>query len=196
MVVMPFVPKDLKNVLKALRHAGDEMTDIRVARIAGHLMRALAHLKLHDVVHRDVKLDNILLASPGTDHEAALLTDFGMCYDFRIHGFADGRVPYPTAGFPKGGAPIAMAPEIILQQPGVGQFLCYGKNDEWAVGIVVYELLATAVLCAAGFVPHRPFPDFEHPETYADADYRDINRPDTLPLLRDTVRELLRLDPA
>eukprot|EP01051_Picozoa_sp_SAG22_P009383 SAG22_NODE_779_length_7272_cov_146.237418_5_plen_320_part_00 len=90
MVVMPFVPKDLKNVLKALRHAGDEMIDIRVARIAGHLLRALAHLKLHDVVHRDVKLDNILLASPGTEHEVAILTDFGMCFDFRAHqGLAD-----------------------------------------------------------------------------------------------------------
>eukprot|EP01051_Picozoa_sp_SAG22_P014053 SAG22_NODE_1653_length_3893_cov_22.756721_2_plen_320_part_00 len=90
MVVMPFVPKDLKNVLKALRHAGDEMTDIRAARIAGHLLRALAHLKLHDVVHRDVKLDNILLSSPGTEQEVAILTDFGMCFDFRAHqGLAD-----------------------------------------------------------------------------------------------------------
>ena len=32
---MPFLPKDLKNCLKALRHAGDEMSDARVARIAG-----------------------------------------------------------------------------------------------------------------------------------------------------------------
>ena len=37
-------------------------------------MQALAHLKLHDVVHRDVKLDNILLAAPGTKDEAAFLT--------------------------------------------------------------------------------------------------------------------------
>jgi serine/threonine protein kinase len=126
MVVMPFLPKDLKNVLKALRHAGDEMTDIRVARIAGQLLRALAHLKLHDVVHRDVKLDNILLASPGTDGEVAVLTDFGMCLDFRAHqGLTDSRVPYPIEGFPKGGASIAMAPEIILQRPGSGEFLCY-----------------------------------------------------------------------
>ena len=41
---------------------------------ARQLMQALAHLKLHDVVHRDVKLDNILLAAPGTKDEAAFLT--------------------------------------------------------------------------------------------------------------------------
>ena len=74
---MPFLPKDLKNVLKALRHAGDEMSAARVARIACHLMSALAHLKLHGVVHRDVKLDNILLAAPGTKYEAAVLTVSG-----------------------------------------------------------------------------------------------------------------------
>ena len=37
-----------------------------------------------------------------------------MCYEFLVQGFAGGRVPYPAAGFPKGGAPIAMAPEIIM----------------------------------------------------------------------------------
>eukprot|EP01051_Picozoa_sp_SAG22_P009382 SAG22_NODE_779_length_7272_cov_146.237418_4_plen_262_part_00 len=108
----------------------------------------------------------------------------------------DSRVPYPVAGLPKGGAPIAMAPEIILQQPGSGQFLCYEKNDEWAAGIVVHELLSTAAPSAVGFVPHRPFANFDHPETYADASYQETDRPGTLPLLRETVRELLRLDPA
>ena len=33
-------------------------------------------------------------------------------------------------GFRRGGAPIALAPEIVLPQPGPDAFLDYSKNDE------------------------------------------------------------------
>jgi serine/threonine protein kinase len=32
-------------------------------------------------VHRDVKLDNILVDAAGSADERAVLTDFGMCFD-------------------------------------------------------------------------------------------------------------------
>ena len=116
-----------------------------------------------------------------------------------------------------------MAPEIILQRPGTDACLCYGKtgslllygsfppsreglpvtrppwpgkSDEWAAGTVVHELLSTALLGPNGFEPHRPFADFDRPETFTDAGYQDTDRPGTLQSLRSTVRELLRLEPA
>ena len=78
-VVMPYFPKDLKRVLKSTRKHGEVFQDARAVRVMYHLLLAVRHLKAHAIVHRDIKLDNVLLANVGTEEEAAVLTDFGMC---------------------------------------------------------------------------------------------------------------------
>ena len=69
----------------------------------------------------------------------------------------------PYDGFRRGGAPIALAPEIALPEPGPGIFLDYSKNDEWAVGMIAHDLLSKGGM---------PFLDMEHPATYSDAGYQ------------------------
>lgn len=135
-VVMPFLPKDLKAAVQSVRRHGEDFTDIRAARIIYQLLLAVRHLKTHRIVHRDIKLDNILLANVSTGQENAVLTDFGMCFDLRRNRVKDFRVMMPYDGFRRGGAPIALAPEVTLPVPGPGVFLDYSKNDEWAVGMV------------------------------------------------------------
>eukprot|EP01045_Picozoa_sp_COSAG04_P022090 COSAG04_NODE_2449_length_4101_cov_30.628333_2_plen_623_part_00 len=163
-VVMPYFPKDLKRVLKSARRDGQTFGDQRAVRIVHQLLQAVRHLKNHGVVHRDIKPDNVLLASVGTEDEAAVLTDFGMCVDLTKNHISDFRVPMPMDGYRRGGAPIALAPEITLPKPGPDVFLDYSKNDEWAVGIIAHEMLSKE----AG-----PFTDMEHPATYTDAGYQD-----------------------
>eukprot|EP01043_Picozoa_sp_COSAG02_P063163 COSAG02_NODE_8884_length_2410_cov_1.013847_3_plen_317_part_01 len=80
-VVMPFFEQDLQAVLRSARRRGERFTDTRAVRIIYHLLLAVRHLKDHGIAHRDVKLDNVLLANVGTAAEAAVLTDFGMCFD-------------------------------------------------------------------------------------------------------------------
>ena len=70
-------------------------------------------------------------------------------------------------GFRRGGAPIALAPEITLPKPGPNVFLDYSKNDEWAVGMIAHELLSEQEDAA-------PFADMEHPRTYTDEGYQDV----------------------
>jgi hypothetical protein len=189
MLVMPFVPKDLKNLLSGLRRAGAEVTPARAARIGAQLLRAVAHLEAHDVVHRDVKLDNVLLDNAGDElNERVVLTDFGMCFDCRKNRVDGFRIELRYDGFQRGGAPIAMAPEVSLPRPGPGVYLYYGKNDAWACGIVLHELLTMERV--------SPFADMEHPATYADAGYRPPSGPTVPPALADTVAGLLRIDPA
>jgi len=79
-VVMPYFPKDLKRVLKSTRKHGEVFQDARAVRVMYHLLLAVRHLKAHAIVHRDIKLDNVLLANVGMEEEAAVLTDFGMCF--------------------------------------------------------------------------------------------------------------------
>ena len=78
-VVMPYFLTDLKRMFKTARQQEQAFGDLRAVRIVSHLLLAVRHLKSHGIVHRDVKLDNVMIASPGTAAEAAVLTDFGMC---------------------------------------------------------------------------------------------------------------------
>lgn len=107
---MPFYEKDLKAALNSCRRRGEEFSDLRAARISHHLLLAVRHLKTHGIAHRDIKPDNILLANVDTEEEIAVLTDFGMCFDFRKNHVEDCQVEMKFDGFRRGGAPIALAP--------------------------------------------------------------------------------------
>eukprot|EP01043_Picozoa_sp_COSAG02_P027128 COSAG02_NODE_1585_length_11820_cov_3.247078_4_plen_963_part_00 len=182
-VVMPYYPEDLKRVLRIARRRGAQAFGaLRAARIVSQLLQAIRHLKSHGIVHRDVKLDNVLLARPGTETEAAVLTDFGMCLDLTKNRIANFRVPMPVDGYRRGGAPVALAPEITLPKPGPDVFLDYSKNDEWAVGMIAHELFSREN-CS-------PFADMDHPATYSDTGYRD----ETIPsVCQPLVSGLLRI---
>jgi len=133
---MPYFPKDLKRVLQSVQRREEPFGERRAVRIMYHLLLAIRHLKSHGIAHRDVKLDNVLLANVDTEEEAAVLTDFGMCFDLAKHGITDFKVMMPVSaatlglgcgccatltadrcceqydGMRRGGAPIALAPEV------------------------------------------------------------------------------------
>ncbi|MFB6558972.1 serine/threonine-protein kinase [Streptomyces sp. NPDC056400] len=101
------------------------------ARIAGQVASALDAAHAHDLVHRDVKPGNILIA-PGTDRdhpEHAYLTDFGLTKkSLSLTGFTtDGQFV---------GTLTYVAPEQISGKP------VDGRCDVYSLGCVVYEALA------------------------------------------------------
>ncbi|MFI1945691.1 serine/threonine-protein kinase [Streptomyces virginiae] len=100
------------------------------ARIAGQVASALDAAHAHDLVHRDVKPGNILIA-PGTDRdhpEHAYLTDFGLTKkSLSLTGFTtDGQFV---------GTLTYVAPEQISGKP------VDGRCDVYSLGCVVYEAL-------------------------------------------------------
>ena len=191
-VVMQMCSCSLKSILRAERQAGRGIKDARARRWLRGVLSAVQHLKEHGIAHRDVKLDNVMLLDAYGPTETAVLIGFGMHLDFRKFGLTPLKLPL-VVSMTRGGAPIAVAPEIHIPRPGPTTVLDYEHNDSWAVGMMFHELLSPPEL--------TPFPDMMYPATYADDDYRHAaaSHPTTQPLspeLRNLVRGLLRVEPS
>ncbi|KAJ9096507.1 hypothetical protein QFC19_007161 [Naganishia cerealis] len=106
-----------------------------IRRIVAELICAVAHLHSHDIVHRDIKLENILVNFPYqelmsetcTNDSFTNLTDFGLSRRLRYSGeFLTTRC----------GSQDYVSPELLLGIPYDGKL-----TDSWAVGVVIYALL-------------------------------------------------------
>jgi len=97
--------------------------------IATETADALGHAHTHDVVHRDVKPENILLSG---GH--ALVADFGIARAIS----AAGRDQLTATGIAIG-TPTYMSPEQASAQRTLD-----GRTDIYALGCVLYEMLAGA----------------------------------------------------
>jgi eukaryotic-like serine/threonine-protein kinase len=93
--------------------------------------KALEYAHARDVVHRDIKPDNVLFAG-----NAAVVTDFGIA-----KALSASRTPAPGGTLTQAGTslgtPAYMAPEQAAADPETDQ-----RADIYAFGILAYELLA------------------------------------------------------
>ena len=95
-----------------------------VVRYAKDIASALQYAHEQRIIHRDVKPENILVGRSGE----VLLSDFGIAMLSKT-----GRTSLDVATH-KAGTPYYMAPEMIRGKPEKA-------SDQYALGIVVYELL-------------------------------------------------------
>ncbi|CAH0556048.1 unnamed protein product [Brassicogethes aeneus] len=113
--VMPFIPGgDLYHQLKKEGPFGEDLTKFYAVQI----YFAIEFLHHCDIIHRDVKLENLLVCANGY----IKLTDLGFSKIIvdRTYTFC--------------GTPEYLAPEIILAKG-------YGKSvDWWALGVLLYEM--------------------------------------------------------
>lgn len=123
--------------------------------IARQLADALAHAHRQDLVHRDVKPDNVLLLAEdgsGSGRHRVMLTDFGLMKSIRAKG---SDAPAGGTHTQEGvflGTPDYVSPEQALAVAEVDS-----RTDIWALGVVLYEMLSgtrpfaapspTALLC-------------------------------------------------
>ena len=122
--VMPYVEGE--SLRARLLREGRLPVDEAV-RIAAEVLSGLAHAHARDVVHRDVKPENILLAQG-----SAVLTDFGIA-----QAVTQGGTQRLTEAGLLVGSPAYMSPEQVAGQIDP-------RSDVYAVGCVLYEMLSGA----------------------------------------------------
>ena len=109
-------------------------------RILREVADALAYAHVRNVVHRDIKPDNILLALDGR----AMVTDFGIARAVTDSG-GDSRL---TATGMAIGTPAYMAPEQAAGDRDVD-----GRTDLYSLGVVGYQMLTGEPPFKAGNTP-------------------------------------------
>ena len=131
---------------------GKQLNELYVQKILKQLIQGLQYMHEHNVIHRDIKLDNILInfnefpneVDSKNQYKDVDLNMVSLNNDFTIKiadlGFAR-EINSGTAGTICG-TPITMSPEIILNNNNKSY---NSKADLWSLGAITYELLVGKV---------------------------------------------------
>lgn len=101
----------------------------RIVEVLCQLLGALAEAHAHNVIHRDIKPDNVIVHFSERGQTHVKLIDFGLAFVQRETGLQITR-PGLVCGTPE-----YMAPEQVRGEP------LDGRADLYAVGVVLFELL-------------------------------------------------------
>jgi serine/threonine protein phosphatase PrpC len=172
------VPPDRQTRLYGVQPFHDgETLEARLARpiglgdalaIAARLTRAVAALHKLDIIHRDIKPDNVILTRDG----GLKLIDLGVARLPRIDEFAASEIP---------GTPAYLAPEMFAGEAGSA------ATDQFALGITLWRVFA-------GRYPYGETEAFSRPR-FDRPDPPSRSRPDLPAWLDAALMRTIAIDP-
>src|SRR5437764_6416339 len=122
--VIYFVMKFLRGKpLSSILAARGSLPPVEIKKILAEVARALAYAHKKEIVHRDIKPDNIMF----DEHGHAVVTDFGIA-----KAASGGKLTGTGMSI---GTPHYMSPEQAKAQP------LDGRSDIYSLGVVAYQCL-------------------------------------------------------
>ena len=115
---------DLNTIIEQ-KHRGFSIIEIR--NIMNQLNNAFKILYSHNIIHRDIKLENILVNYNKNSKKDFIvkLGDFGLSREIILNNKIDDSFC---------GSPETMAPEILNEKP------YNNKVDLWSIGMIMYQM--------------------------------------------------------
>eukprot|EP01041_Mallomonas_annulata_P003991 gene3991-7947_t len=134
-IVMEFADGgDLSGSVKQRKSTGKKWSEDEVMRIFVQICLALKHVHDKNILHRDLKSQNIFLTSKGI----VKLGDFGIA---KVLDASEDQARTQI------GTPYYLSPEICESRP-------YGRSsDMWSLGVVLYELVVLELPFQAQSLP-------------------------------------------
>jgi len=157
------------NLSDLIRKEGG-LCETRAKNIFTQLLQAVSHLHASNIVHRDIKSENVLLKERFTD-------------DLRVLDFGLSRLmPRAELLTTSVGTLDYKAPEVCLRQP-------YGSScDCWSLGVVLYEMLCGELPCL--FTEDENVVAFAKDVQFTSKKWASISEP-----AKDLIRHLLVFEP-
>jgi len=149
-----------------MMHIHEEVfSEARTMFYSGCVILGLQYLHEHDIVYRDLKLDNLLLDAEGY----VKIADFGLCKEGMGFGQKTGTFC---------GTPEFLAPEVLTETS-------YTRSvDWWGLGVLIFEML----------VGESPFPGDDEEEVFDSIVNDEVRYPrflsnDSIALMRRLLRK-------
>ncbi len=152
---------------------GECATEAEIAQAVNRMMGAIHYLHKHRIVHRDLKLENWLLETPG-DLSSIRLIDFGLSKHF-----ADEEHMHQAVG-----STYYVAPEVLL-----GNYT--EKCDLWSMGVITYMMLSGSPPFWGNNDQQIRNRIIRGQYTFADKDFKNVSKGG-----KDFIASMLKLDPA
>lgn len=150
-------------------HRHGRLDEDKARKFFVQILSALEYCHKNNIVHHDMKLENILLAS---DHSLRLI-DFGLSKRISKNGLIKEFA----------GSPLYMPPEVFSLQ------LHNEKVDIWGLGVCLYYMVTDTF----------PFPANTYPELEEKVLFEDVVFPQNMGLsesIKDLIRSMLAKDPS
>lgn len=113
-----------------------ELSALLIRRIFAEAAVAVAYLHKNNVVHRDIKLENVLINVPIS--ELLKMDRFGMAPTITLTDFGLSRIIDPNEPFlvTRCGSEDYVPPELLIGLPYDGR-----QTDSWALGVLLYAVM-------------------------------------------------------
>ena len=165
-LILEYIPGEelLEHIVQRKR-----LSERRARQYFGQLLSAVAYCHRYGIVHRDLKIENILITEPNSEHPQLKLVDFGLS-----NFYGDG----PLKTFC--GSLYFAAPELLS-----GRLYCGPEVDVWSLGVILYVMVCGAV----------PFDDKSLSTLHAKIRRGAFEVPSHVsPLLADLIRRMMAVD--